>query len=391
MNQLQETIQQMNEEGMTPPAPAPDPTPAPPPAPTPQKTPPPAPPAPTESKAGDDNTPEDPSFVKPPEGAKQPGDPGAPDNTGATPPQPSEADETAFSNRLSELTDGAVTSVEDLGELVSRYNELVEEAEKGFEPKFKDERAKLAYQILAETPGTEIDSALRTLRALNFSKEGKSAKDIMFEAYLLDPKNSDLSPMKAQEYFEADWQRRFADLDDNPLTKRQVEIEAREAEKKITDLQKGFQEAEKAPQERDERVKSAVSKAVDGFGGIKLSFSDNPQEAFNITVKDNDPELAAIHEQIMDPGKAHQEFISQFDFRTPKGYQDLVREIWEMRNHKMIRHEAYKQGVKVGRSGFVKEAANQSTPKDVAAAAGTTPKPAAKQSFYEAWADAQKR
>lgn len=84
---------------------------------------------------------------------------------------------------LSKVTGGTIKSEEEFAGMINHYNELLEQAEQGFQPKFKDERAKLVYQILAENEGREPEAAMRTLRAISFNPEGKSAKDVLFEAY----------------------------------------------------------------------------------------------------------------------------------------------------------------------------------------------------------------
>lgn len=381
MNPLQSIIKQLNDSQGKEPAPSAPPAPAatqppaePPKPPVPTQT---TPAKPAEEPKKDEKPAPQASQIKP-EGSPEGQPPAAPE---AVP----EAD-TAFNSRLSELTDGTLTSIDDFGRLIDRYNQLEEEAAKGFEPKFKDERAKLVYQLLEQNAGNEPQAAMRILRALDFKKEGKTEKDILFEQYLLDPKNSDLSPMKAQEYFDLDFEQKYGDLEANPLRKRTLEIDVRNALAEIEKVQSDFQVADQPAAQRNPQVEAAVKGAVSGFGGIQLAFSDNPQEAELLKIAIEDPaELQSLQEEIFNPDKAYNDFIGQFDLNTPQGFDDLVRELWERRNHTRIRQLAYEQGAKNERIKMALELRNSSTPGDISK---TTPANPAAKSFEQTWLDA---
>lgn len=379
---LQDLIQEMNQG-----APAVEPTPA-----TPAQTtvvdPPVAqkapetPATPTPEPQKTEPKPADIKSIINPEPQKSGGEPQAT-------PTPAPVPDEVFNNRLSELTDGSLKSLGDFERVIGHYNELLEQAEKGFEPKFKDERAKLVYQLLDQSAGNEPEAAMRVLRALNFKPEGKSPKEILFERYQLDPKNSDLTPFKAQEYFDIEYDQKYGDLESNPLRQRQLDLEVRASLEEIQKVQNDFKTADQEPAQRNEKVERSLKTAVESFGGIKLAFSENPTENDFLNIAVDDPmELQAINAEILNPNQAYNDFIAQFDFNTPQGYEDLVRETYERRNHKEIRQRAYDQGIKLGRLQAIQEARNASTPRDVSNVG--TPPAAGQKSFLDTWAEAKK-
>lgn len=398
---LAETIREFNEAGgreargqeapalqVTPPEPA-----TPPAAQTPPPTPAPASPSPETPKqatppapAQAQTLPKDPSFVK--AGAPAATPPGGAAAAPATPP-PASVPEDVLHSRLSELTNGSVKTTKDLLAVLDQYKQLEEQAKKGFEPKFKDERAKLVHKLLSDNAGREPEVAMRTLRALNFKPEGKTEKDLLFEAYLLDPKNSDLSELQAQRFFEAEYEQKYADITENPLRQREQQLAVKDARAMIEKIQSDFKQVEEQPLRISKEVEDAVTAAVQNFGGVKLSFSDNPQENEMLTVTLGNPqELRAIQEAILKPDEAYNNFLSKFDFRTPQGYAHLAQELWERENHAMLRQQAFDHGRKLGRLDEVNKLRNATTPKDISQTG--TPAATAKQSFHGAWLDAVK-
>lgn len=311
---------------------------------------------------------------------------GSPDATPVATPEP-KIDE-PFIARLSELTDGSLKSVEDFGRLIDRYNQLEEEATKGFEPKFKDERAKLVYQLLEQSAGQEPEAAMRVLRALNFKREGKTDKDILFEAYLVDPKNADLTPIKAQELFDLEFDSEFSDLDNNPLKKRQLDLRVKDSLTAIERVQSDFKAADQEPAARNEKVEATLNGVLAEFGGVEFAFSDNPQDSELLKIVIEDPaELQAIQKEILNPHDAYNELLAQYDFNTRQGYADFVRETWERRNHKKNRLLAYEQGAKNERIKMTNEIRNASAPGDVSR---TTPANPQSKGFLDSWVDAKK-
>lgn len=405
---LQDTIKQLNEEiaiggpalekpgetkqiapanQQTPPAPVPTP-PAPAPEAAPSKTETPAQPAATKT------IPKDPPFVKqvqqPTEKETPPATPAQPAAGTPAAPTPDEVPDEKFYSRLSALTDGSVKSEKEFGQFVERFNELGDIVAKGVKPVFKNERAQLVHSLLSENEGLEPQAAMRVLRAISFKPEGKSEKDILFAAYLMDPKNSDLNELDAQKYFDAEYTKKYADKENDLALQREHALAVRNATSDIAKIQNDFKAVEAPAHEANKETLDRITKAADGFGGIRLSFTDNPQETdfLNIPLEDSQ-EIEAIKADILDPNRAYNDLISQFDYKTEQGYQDLIRETWERKNHRMIRQVSWEDGFKKGQLAKVNEAANASNPKRIEQV-GAPPAPQ-KESFMDAWGNAQKK
>jgi hypothetical protein len=293
-----------------------------------------------------------------------------------------------FYGHLSKMTGGTIKSEEEFAGLINHYNELLEQAEQGFQPKFKDERAKLVYQILAENEGREPEAAMRTLRAINFNPEGKSVKDVLFEAYLLDPRNADLGPIEAQRYFEAEYDEKYSDVEGNPIKERQQALAVRDAKEAISKIKDNFKATDEPVRVISEEVEGAISSAVDKFGGIKLAFTDNPQESDYFTMTVEQQELQALKQDALNPQEWWANFLGGFE--TDKGfdYPSFIREFHEMRNHHKKAELAHKNGFKLGQLAKINEARNASDPKNIDQAQPAVA--SGKQSLYDVWANAGK-
>jgi len=314
-----------------------------------------------------------------------------------TPPATSVVDDVpdpVFYGRLSKLTEGSIKSEEDFVGLINHYNELLEQADEGFKPKFKDERTKLVYQLLADNAGREPEAAMRTLRALAFKPEGKTAQDKLFEAYLLDPMNSDLGPIEAQGLFQAEYNELYSDVEENPLKKRQLDLAVRKAEETITKVKEGFKPAEEQQvqaRQISEQVERSIHDAVDNFGGIKMAFTDNPQESDLLTMAiDDQKELESLKQDSLNPQQWWNDFMGQFTNEQGQfdknSYNSFVREFHEMRNHAKKAQLAYDHGFKLGQLSKVTEARNSSEPTKIENVGQPGSVETGPKSLLEAWA-----
>jgi Predicted membrane protein len=308
----------------------------------------------------------------------------------APPAQGNDIPDEAFYGRLSKLTDNTIKTEQDFVGLIEHYNELLEKSEKGFEPKFQNERAKWAYQVLTQNAGSEPEAAMRTLRALNFDPKGKEARDVLFEAYLQDPKNSDLTALNAQKYFDAEYDEKYGDVEGNPIKERQLALAVREATQSLEKIRNDFSSTEEPAKQISEEVENSISSAVEDFGGVRLAFSDNPQETDFLNMPIEDPnEIESLKQDALNPQEWWAKFLQGFD--TDKGfdYPNFIREFHEMRNHQKKAQLAFDHGRKIERVAYLNEARNASDPKDISrtgapAAGGKEP------TFVEAWANAAK-
>lgn len=404
-----ELIREMNRTGgLEEPAPAaptptPSPTPAAPAASEPAKPAEPANPAPKSTTEPINKDPKDkdykvsdPPFVPQGEKSDLPADeeePNKPQTTteeGQTPPPA--VDDDAVYSRLSDLTDGSVKSEEDLVSLINSYNELVEQSEKGFEPKFPDERTKWAYQILSQNPETALETVERTIHALKLKDvKEMSPKDALFNAYFIDPKNYDLSLLEARDYFEADFQKKYPDLENDPLQKRALEVAGREAKQSILKVQEDFKTTEAKPQQISKDVIDSVTKVVSNFGGVRIAFTENPQENDYLNIPLEGDEKDLLHNALY-PNEWLNSMLERHQTENGFDYQSYIQERFEMINHKEIRQKAYEQGIRVGQRMKANEDRNSTTKKEIEELA-RTPAPAIAReepgSLYDAWGKAQ--
>lgn len=296
-----------------------------------------------------------------------------------------------FYGRLSKMTGGNVKSEQEFAGLINKYNELLDKAEKGFEPKFENERAKLAYQILSQSAGNEPEAAMRTLRAISFNPEGKTPKEILFEAYLVDPKNSDIPAGRHQEYFEAEFEHKYGDLEGNLVKERMLSNEVKEASKTISDIAKSFKTIEEQPAKISENVQKSIFKAVDDFGGVKLAFTDNPQESDYLTMAIDENEVETLKQEALNPQQWWVDFVGKFTNSQGQfddnSYKEFVREFYEMKNHQKKAELAFQHGKKLAELEFVNKTRNASDPKQISQ---TTPAAAGEKSLLETWAAAKK-
>lgn len=277
-----------------------------------------------------------------------------------------------FYNRLSEWTGGNIKSKTDYEGLVRERDELREQATKGFEPKFKNEREKWAYQILSTANEDSLGAALRVGRALKYETEGKDKKETLFEAYLLDPNNADLTEQKALEYFNADYEQRFGDIEGNILKERELELAHRSAKESILKTQTDFKAVDDRPQQAAiaKDVEDKVSSVVKGFKELKIAVSD--KESFNVAI-DNPQELQNLQESILNPDQAYNELVSQFERENGFDYEGLRNEMYQRANYKKLISSAYTEGKKAGELNKVNQVRNASDPKkpsDLGQAAG---------------------
>ncbi len=362
--------------------------------PTPPVTPAPvAPPAPKAPESSIISKTEEPkgSEVLPKTPIEQPTNTGEPANT---PPPATDEDvpDEKFYGRLSKLTDNTIKSEQDFVGLINHYNELLEQAEKGFEPKFPNERAKWAYKILTESQGSEPEAAMRTLRAINFDPKGKQPREILFEAFLQDPNNSDLGPSDAERYFNAEFEAKFDDVEGNPLKERQLAIAVREATNSLQKIRDEFTATESGPRQISQEVESSITQSVEDFGGVRLAFSDNPQESEYLNMPIEDPqELQALKQDALNPQEWWQNFLTGFE--TDKGfdYKNFIREFHEMRNHQKKAQLAYDHGFKLGQLAKINEARNASNPKDISKAGSPGQGNAGPKSVLDAWEQAERQ
>jgi hypothetical protein len=353
-------------------------------------------PAPGTLPAKTNELPPDPSFVRKTDEPTETPAPaaGTPPETGTPPAEQAVPDE-LFYSRLSALTDGGLKQESDLVRLVNHYNELLDKEEKGFEPKFPNERAKMAYRMMQANPGKELETALRTARALQLGDQVDKLvpKELLFEAYRMKPENSDITnDPKVREYFEAEYADKFSDLENNLVQQRKHANEVREAKESIATMQKGWEAAEAPAQAISKEVVAALTNSVENFGGIRLAFSDNPQENeyLNIPVTDEN-EKRRLLDNALNPDKWFQQFFKSFEGPQGYDYQGLARTMYMIDHLDELQQQAFDHGTRIENIRRIAKERNSSTPTDISRPGGTPPAPVqTNESFLGNWEKAQK-
>lgn len=362
--------------------------------------------------AGDDNKPaqpkptsqqrepmEDPVFVRPvDDGSQQTDEPEGDQKTSDQPDgtEPQAADHSKLYTRLSELTEGTIEDEQSFRDLVTRYNELETQAAEGFKPKFRDENHRRAYEMLANVPkGKEVETARRTLHALSLEPDKLKGKDLLFEAFLLDPDNSDLSRERAGKLFDLDFNERFENASENELVARALEKEERKAKELIEKTQSEFmQQAQEATHETPVNPKIAedIAAAIKGFAGIELSFAENAPEIDRLKIKiENPADLEAIQHYAQNPNDWFKDLISEH--RDDKGNFDMqgwVRTLYELHNHRMLQRRAYDHGIEIGKRQQLNKDRNSTPPAEAVLQRARVPAGGKKEpaSFADAFGEA---
>jgi hypothetical protein len=274
--------------------------------------------------------------------------------------------EQKFYNRLSEMTGGYIKSENDFKDLVTRYNELATQAEEGFKPKFRNDAQKYAHDLLSKAAeGQELDVALRTLQTLKLDPAKLSGKNLLFESYLLDPDNSDLTREKAWEYFDESYEKRFANVSTDKLTERELQKEERKAREQIMKAQKDFKDSTavtdpETPQVNPEVIKS-VERAVGEFGGFQVAFKENAPDNELLTIKVDDPsELEQLKRYTLDPQEFWKDLLKEHSDEKGFNYNSFVRAMWEFKNIDKVKSLSYDHGLNIGKRTVLNKDRNSS-------------------------------
>lgn len=271
--------------------------------------------------------------------------------------------------RLSELTEGAVKSEKDFVDLVNHYNELVTAAQEGFKPKFRNDAHKHAFELLASAAeGKELETGRRTLHTLSLDTSTLKGKDLLFQGFLLDPDNADLSgDPNAREIFEKWYEKSFSDPED-VLIKRNIQKAERQAKELIEKTQKDFKDKAVIATEEpkvDPKVMQSVKNAVDGFGGFKLAFSENAPEDELLNIPVDDPkEFETLERYVTNPQNFWSDLMQQFTGPTGFDYPGFVGRMYEFMNLEKTRTRIFEHGKKMGQRAQVNRDRNSSTRED---------------------------
>lgn len=323
-------------------------------------------------------------------GSGEEGDAGG--NPEDTPEEPSD-DEKIFT-RLSELSNGAVKSIDDITSLVeksqttaARLQELENQVKEGVKPKFPNEKAEWIYNYLTQDNQIQDYKKVEGLfRTLSLDTTKLEPKDLLFEQFLLDPKNAHLSADKAKRIFDKQYERKYGKMkyeEENeygekiPVVDEELEYEhelaVREAKERIEKLQGEFKNAKsETPEQQNneqvlQQIRSSVEKAVGEFNGLSYDFSieDDGQSLkfdmkFPLDEKEREQVLKEHIEDASNPNQWLQKKLNDFvDKQGQLDFEAWTDWLYEVKNLDKIVTEAFKQGFHSNKETMLKKLKNQ--------------------------------
>jgi hypothetical protein len=275
-------------------------------------------------------------------------------------------------SRLSALTNNTIKNEEDLKNFIDQHNSLLEQVQKGVQPKFENERARWAYDLLSKNTGKELETAQRTLQALNLKLESMPDREKLFNSFVLDPTNSDLTPMQMKEIFDAEYEQKYSDVENNVLLKRQHTLAVRQAEDSIRKVQADFQSTQQEPERISEETIGMITNAVNSFKEFKVKVSNNPQDDLVMPITDR-AQIDNIQKWMVDPTERHNALMNKFVKNGKFDFDGYKMELYARDNHEAIVRAALEKGEKMGMLKKILRDNNATTPAELASKAKAAP------------------
>lgn len=208
-------------------------------------------------------------------------------------------------NRVIEKqSDGKITNIDQISSLIDEINRLKEEVNTKREPEFVNEKAKLIFDYANKAAGFELEAARQLLHVVSLGDVDKlSDKDAQFEAFMLT--RNDLSREMGRKIFEAEYEEKYSDLENNLLQADRHSIATRDAKNKLKELQKQFSEARGDAPAKDDQVSESIHNSIKSvlpdFGGLSIPLGDGDNEVLNLPL--DEAEEAEFNEFLIEPVK----------------------------------------------------------------------------------------
>jgi hypothetical protein len=223
---------------------------------------------------------------------------------------------------LSEMSEGRVASADDLQGLLSHYDEMAE-AMKNPEMLVPEGKARDAFKYAMQFPGDNAALANQSFHHLmSINTETLTPKELQFEAYMLKEENADLieTPAKAKEYFEAEYERTFGELEDSddPILQRQHQLATNQAKGIINDKKAQFQS--ETPANNDEPIltpeeikayNDTLDNTLNDYDGVAFEFSEDGKEGMNF-ILDDPKQKAEFQNYVRNPDQWFNNFVTGF-------------------------------------------------------------------------------
>lgn len=193
---------------------------------------------------------------------------------------------------LETATSGAVKSPEDINKLIADNKDLKVKLQHK-EPDFPSEQAKKVYDLAVMASGMEVDKARQLFHVISLDLSTMTPKEKQFEAFCLErPK---VSREEARKRFEAVYDKKFSDLENDVVQLDDHEIATHDAENKIKELQKslsepvkqGGKQAEQGQQQQftaaqEAEIETRLQSSLEGFAGVRFKFDDSKYGALEV-------------------------------------------------------------------------------------------------------------
>jgi hypothetical protein len=243
-------------------------------------------------------------------------EPGAPGDPGPEAPEPDfdEAEQMdIFNDHLAGHTDNQIQSVEDINNLIAENERLRNQPQ---QPEFTSESAKQLYEF-ANNSSNPLAMGKNYLQAVALDLESLSDKQKLFEAYVLDEQNSDLTREKAIEYFNEDYEEKYGEIEDSLSTQRKLTLDVRAAENQIKSIQqeatnaqtKDGNNADQATPEQLEEINGNINESIEQMAALSIPATDDNVFNFEVSGQENIDLLSNVAQ---DPMAWLQEEINAF-------------------------------------------------------------------------------
>lgn len=257
-----------------------------------------------ESEAKEENKPEENSEAKPDEAEEQ------------------ETEEQIFT-QFSERAGVEVKSEDDLIQKLQKLAKY-EKGEIEFTPKFKSDAQKKAYEVITNAQeGHEFKEAARVINFLAQDFNSMEPKEVLKQAFIEDHKE-DYTAEEASKLFERRFSKQYSldaendDPDDVEVSKLELKKDAKDALKKLTDIQNQLK-APKVEQVQDQSAEKAEAeeKQRNYVAQVDEAFKDQSGEDLEIAVSDKSDEnftfkfdnMAQVKEYALDANKFFSRYV----------------------------------------------------------------------------------
>ena len=226
-----------------------------------------------------------------------------------------EEQEEIFNEHLADYTQNQIQSIQDINNLIAENERLKNQPQ---QPEFTSESAKQLFEF-AQNSANPLAMGRNYLQAVALDVPSLNDKQKLFEAYVLDEQNSDLTREQAVEYFNEEYEQKYGDAEESLMQKRQLTLDVRAAETKIKSIQEQAlsaqtKDSETAPSEGPtpeqlDEIHGSIDQSLEQMAAISIPAGDD--NAFNFEVSSED-DLEAFASASKDPMSWLQGQINSF-------------------------------------------------------------------------------